>query len=197
MKKIKDLEVGDIVYGLYDCSRLKLFKVKEIKEVKPYTENSPFVRYRVVLVEMDDRMWGTFNLYSDKTEFDDYDITGLTYFLNKEEVKELLIDTLNEVTESFELLEEIITKMMTQEELKEYAIKVNYKSTPPFTDTYFVTKSEMGKVLMFKEEPRKHLCTWNGKYFWTANSAGIKVPTKYFPDLTYENSPMKVVIKLN
>lgn len=106
MKKIKDLEVGDIVYGLYDYSRLRLFKVKEIKEVKPHTEYSPSVRYKVVLVGMDDSIWGTFNLYSDKTEFDDYDITGLIYFLNKEVVKDLLIDTLNEVNESFKLLEE-------------------------------------------------------------------------------------------
>lgn len=106
MKKIKDLNVGDIVYGLYDCSRLRLFKVKEIKEVKPwYTKNYPYDRHEVVLVEMDDRMWGTFNLYSDKTEFDDYDITGLIYFLNKEEVKDLLNDTLDEVNESLNLLE--------------------------------------------------------------------------------------------
>ena len=105
MKKVKDLKVGDTVYGLYDCCRLRLHKVKEIKEVKRFfTEKSPFVRYEVVLVEMDDRMWGTFNLYSDKTEFDDYDVTGLTYFLNKEEVKELLNDTLNEVNESLKLL---------------------------------------------------------------------------------------------
>ena len=107
MKKVKDLKVGDIVYGLNDCSCLRLFKVKEIKEVKPwYTENYPYERYEVVLVGMDDRMWGTFNLYSDKTEFDDYDVTGLTYFLNKEEVKVLLNDTINEVNESLKLLEE-------------------------------------------------------------------------------------------
>ena len=107
MKKVKDLKVGDIVYGLYDCSRLRLLKIKEIEEIKPYTENSLFVRYKVALVEMDDRMWGTFNIYSDKTEFDDYDITGLIYFLNKEEVKGLLNDTLNEVNESLKLLEEL------------------------------------------------------------------------------------------
>ena len=107
MKEDKDLKVGDIVYGLYDCSRLRLYKVKEIKEVKSwYTENYPYDRREVVLVEMDDRMWSTFNLYSDKTEFDDYDITGLIYFLNKEEVKDLLNDTLNEVNESLKLLEE-------------------------------------------------------------------------------------------
>ena len=107
MKEVKDLKVGDIVYGLYDCSRLRLYKVKEIKEVKSwYTENYPYDRREVVLVEMDDRMWSTFNLYSDKTEFDDYDITGLIYFLNKEEVKDLLNDTLNEVNESLKLLEE-------------------------------------------------------------------------------------------
>ena len=86
---------------------------------------------------------------------------------------------------------------MAQEDLKEYAIKVNYKSTPPFTDTYFVTKSEMGKVLMFKEEPRKLLNAWTGKYLWTANSAGIKVPSEYFPDLTYENSPIIIHIDCN
>ena len=106
MKKVKDLKIGDIVYGLYDCSRLRLLKVKDIEEVKPYTVKSPFARYGVLLVEMDDSMWGRFNLYSDKTEFDDYDITGLTYFLNKEEVKDLLNDTLNEVNESLKLLEE-------------------------------------------------------------------------------------------
>ena len=107
MKKVKDLKIGDIVYGLYDCSRLRLFKVKEIKEIKPwYTENYPYERYEVVLVEMDDRMWGTFNHYSDKTEFDDYDVTGLIYFLNKEEVKGLLNDTLNEANQSLKLLEE-------------------------------------------------------------------------------------------
>lgn len=98
MKKVKDLKIGDIVYGLYDCSRLTLLKVKEIKVVQPYA------RYVIVLVEMDDTMWGTFNLHIDKTKFaDDYDIT---YYLNKEEVKELLNDTLNEVNESLKLLEE-------------------------------------------------------------------------------------------
>ena len=106
MKKVKDLKVGDIVYGLYDYSRLRLYKVKEIKEVKPYTETSPYARHKVVLVEMDDRMWGTFNLYSNNTEFGDYDVAGLIYFLNKEEVKELLNDTFNEVNESLKLLEE-------------------------------------------------------------------------------------------
>ena len=105
MKKIKDLKVGDIVYGLYDYSRLRLYKVKEIEKMERYTD-TPLVRYKVVLVEMDYRMWGTFNLYSDNTEFDDYDIPGLIYFLNKEEVKELLNDTLNEVNEGLKLLEE-------------------------------------------------------------------------------------------
>lgn len=100
MKKIKDLKIGDIIYGLYDYCRLRLFKVKEIKEVKPYAS------YVVVLIEMDDRMWGKFSLYSGKTEFDDYDVAGLTYFLNKESVKELLNDTINEVNESLKLLEE-------------------------------------------------------------------------------------------
>lgn len=104
MKKIKDLEVGDIVYGLYDCSRLKLFKIKEINEVKQYTVNSQFV-YNVILVEMDDNTWESFNLYSDQTEFDD-DIMNLTYFLNKEDVKDLLNNTLNNINESFKLLEE-------------------------------------------------------------------------------------------
>ena len=106
MKKVKDLKIGDIVYGLYDGSRLTFLKVKEIEEMKRYTD-TPLVRYRVVLAEMDDSMWGTFNLYSDKTEFaDDYDIAHLTYFLNKESVKEWLNDTLNEVNESLKLLEE-------------------------------------------------------------------------------------------
>ena len=106
MKKVKDLNVGDIVYSLNDCCFVRLLKVKEIEEVRPYTENYPFVRYRVVLAEMDDRIWGTFNLYSDKTEFDDYDISSVTYYLNKEEVKVLLNDTLNEVNQSLKLLEE-------------------------------------------------------------------------------------------
>lgn len=106
MKKIKDLKVDDIIYGVYNCSCLRLYKVKEIKETKRYVENPPFGNYKVVLVEMNDRKWGTFNLYSDKTEFDDYDLTDLTYFLNKEKVKELLNDTLNEVIESLKLLEE-------------------------------------------------------------------------------------------
>ena len=98
MKKVKDLKIGDIVYGLNDGSRLTLLKVKEIKVVQPYA------RYKVVLVEIDDTIWGTFNLHIDKTKFaDDYDIT---YYLNKEEVKELLNDTLNEVNESLKLLEE-------------------------------------------------------------------------------------------
>ena len=105
MKKVKDLKVGDIVYGLDDYSRLTLFKVKEIEEMKRYTD-TPLVRYRVVLVEMDDSKWGTFTLYSDKTEFGDYDIINLTHYLNKEEVKELLNDKLNEVNESLKLLEE-------------------------------------------------------------------------------------------
>ena len=84
-----------------DYSRLTLLKVKEIKVVQPYA------RYVIVLVEMDDRMWGTFNLHLDKTKFaDDYDIVDVTYYLNKKEVQELLNDTLNEVNESLKLLEE-------------------------------------------------------------------------------------------
>lgn len=104
MKKIKDLEVGDIVYGLYDYYRLKLFKVKEITEVKQYTVNSQFV-YNVVLAEMDDNTWGSFKLYSDQTEFGD-DVLSLTYFSDKEDVKQLLNNTLNNINESFKLLEE-------------------------------------------------------------------------------------------
>ena len=108
MKRVKDLKVGDIVYALYDCSRLTLLKVKEIEELKPYTEFSLFVRYKVVLVEMDGNIWGTFNLYSHNTEFGDYNFSDLdlTHYLNKEEVKELLNDTLNEVNKSLKLLEE-------------------------------------------------------------------------------------------
>ena len=102
MKKVKDLNVGDIVYSLNDCCVVRLLKVKEIEEVRPFTDNPSFIRYRVVLAEMDE----TFNLYSDRTEFDDYDISSVTYYLNKEEVKVLLNDTLNEVNESLRLLEE-------------------------------------------------------------------------------------------
>lgn len=106
MKKVKDLNVGDIVYSLNDCCVVRLLKIKKIEEVRPFTDNPSFVRYRVVLAEMDDRIWGTFYLYSDKTEFDDYDISSVTYYLNKEEVKVLLNDTLNEVNQSLRLLEE-------------------------------------------------------------------------------------------
>lgn len=106
MKKGKDLKVGDTVYSLNDCSVVRLLKVKEIEEVRPFIVNPSFIKYRVVLAEMDDRIWGTFNLYSDETEFDDYDILGITYFLNKEEVKVLLNDTLNDVNQSLKLLEE-------------------------------------------------------------------------------------------
>ena len=55
---------------------------------------------------MDNRTWGTFNLYSDSKEFDDYDVSGMSYYLNKEEVKEILNDTLNDVKDSLKLLEE-------------------------------------------------------------------------------------------
>ena len=106
MKQIKDLKVGDTVYALNVYSYLRLLKVKEIEEVKPYTEDYPFVRYKVVLAEMDNRTWGTFNLYSDSKEFDDYDVSGMSYYLNKEEVKEILNDTLNDVKDSLKLLEE-------------------------------------------------------------------------------------------
>lgn len=108
MKKVKDLKVGDFVYGLYDYSRLILLKVKEIEEIKRYAEDSIVVRYRVVLIEMDDNIWGTFNLYPNNTEFGDYNFADLdlTHYLNKEEVKELLNDTLNEVNKSLKLLEE-------------------------------------------------------------------------------------------
>ena len=106
MKKGKDLKVGDTVYSLNDCSVVRLLKVKEIEEVRPFIDNPSFIKYRVVLAEMDDRIWGTFNLYSDETEFDDYEISGITYFLNKEKVEELLYDTLNEVNRSLKLLNE-------------------------------------------------------------------------------------------
>lgn len=105
MKKIKDLEVGDIVYGLNDYFRLKLFKVKEITGVKRYPKNPRFVNYNVVLIEMNDKPWDVFNLHSDQTEFDD-DMMSLTYFLNKEDIKYLLNNTLNNINESFKLLEE-------------------------------------------------------------------------------------------
>lgn len=106
MKKGKDLKVGDIVYSLNDYCVVRLLKVKEIEEVRPFIVNPSFIKYRVVLAEMDDRIWGTFNLYSDETKFDDYDILGITYFLNKEEVEELLYDTLNGINRSIKLLEE-------------------------------------------------------------------------------------------
>ena len=106
MKKVKDLNVGDIVYSVNDCCVVRLLKVKEIEEVRPFTYIHSFNSYRVVLAEMDDRILGTFNLYPDRTEFDDYDWSSVTYYLNKEDVKVLLNDTLNEVNESLRLLEE-------------------------------------------------------------------------------------------
>jgi hypothetical protein len=104
MKKVKDLEIGDIVYRLYDYSILRLYKVKEIEEMK--LDRKLSVWYKIVLVQMDNSKWLTFNVYSEDIKFNEYDNTNVTYFLNKESVKELLNDTLNEVNESLKLLEE-------------------------------------------------------------------------------------------
>lgn len=104
MKKVKDLKVGDIVYRLHDCSRLRLFKVKEIEEMK--LDRKLSVWYKIVLVHMDNYKWMTFNVYSEDIKFNEYQDTNVTYYLNKEEVKVLLNDTLNEVNESLKLLEE-------------------------------------------------------------------------------------------
>ena len=61
--------------------------------------------------------------------------------------------------------------------------------------TYWITKSEMGKVMMWKDEPRKICCKWNGKHLWTAETAGVKVPADYFPELTYEDSPLVIHVE--
>lgn len=104
MKKVKDLKIGDIVYRLYDSSSLRLFKVKEIEEMK--LDRKLSVWYKIVLVHMDNYKWLTFNVYSENIKFNEYDDTNVTYFLNKESVKELLNDTINEINESLKLLEE-------------------------------------------------------------------------------------------
>ena len=104
MKKVKDLKIGDIVYRLYDCSRLRLFKVKEIEEMK--LDRKLSVWYKIVLAQMDNCKWHTFNVYSENIKFNEYNDTNVTYFLNKESVKELLNDTIDEVNESLKLLEE-------------------------------------------------------------------------------------------
>ena len=104
MKKVKDLKIGDIVYRLYDYSILRLYKVKEIEEMK--LDRKLSVWYKIVLVQMDNSKWHTFNVYSENIKFDECGNTNVTYFLNKESVKELLNDTLNEVNESLKLLEE-------------------------------------------------------------------------------------------
>ena len=104
MKKVKDLKIGDIVYRLYDCSCLKLLKVKEIEEMKLDRELS--VWYKIVLVQMDNSKWLTFNVYSEDIKFNEYDDINVTYFLNKEEVKDLLDNKFNKINESIKLLEE-------------------------------------------------------------------------------------------
>ena len=104
MKKVKDLKVGDIVYRLHDGSRLRLFKVKEIEEMK--FDRKLSVWYKIVLVHMDNYRWLTFNVYSEDIKFNEYHDTNVTYFLDKESVQELLNDTLNEINESLKLLEE-------------------------------------------------------------------------------------------
>lgn len=102
MKKIKDLKVGDIVYRLYNYSCLRLFKVKEIEEIK--LDRKLSVWYKIVLVHMDNYKWHTFNIYSEDTKFNEYNDTNVTYFLNKDEIKCLLDNKLNEINESLKLL---------------------------------------------------------------------------------------------
>ena len=80
--------------------------------------------------------------------------------------------------------------------LKKKLTTVNFDSTMAFAKTYWLTMSENGKVMLWKDMPYEIQCAWNGQHIWTASSAGWKVPADLVPDeLTYKNSPMKISVE--
>lgn len=65
---------------------------------------------------------------------------------------------------------------------------------PPYKESkveYYITRDKDGTLMLFKDEPFEN----NGE--WESNTSDvIGLPNKYFPEVSYENSPQKIEIKL-
>lgn len=65
---------------------------------------------------------------------------------------------------------------------------------PPYKESkieYYIARDKDGTLILFKDEPFEN----NGE--WELNTSDvIRLPNKYFPEVSYENSPQKVEIKL-
>lgn len=95
--------MGDNVYAIRDYSKLAfVLKVKDIC-LKPDDKHG---RYIITLMESNGRIFTRDTVFPFATEYDDYDCRDLTYFLDKEEVKKIITDTLEEAKADLKTLEE-------------------------------------------------------------------------------------------
>ena len=60
----------------------------------------------------------------------------------------------------------------------------------------WIARSECGHLALFQTEPSQEISMLTGGIYWNDRLKSYKISDELFPEVTFENSPMEVELKL-
>ena len=60
----------------------------------------------------------------------------------------------------------------------------------------WIARSEYGDLTLFQTEPSQEVSMLTGSRYWNDRLKSYKISDDLFPEVTFENSPMEVELKL-
>ena len=60
----------------------------------------------------------------------------------------------------------------------------------------WIARAESGDLKLYQTEPQQEVSILTGGIYWNDRLASYKIDDSLFPEVTFENSPMEVELKL-
>lgn len=60
----------------------------------------------------------------------------------------------------------------------------------------WIAANENGKLNLFVDRPARMFDRWRKEGYWAGSYGALELPASKFPEVTFENSPMEVELKL-
>ena len=61
---------------------------------------------------------------------------------------------------------------------------------------FWIARSECGYLTLYKTKPKKEVSMLSMKTYWNDGNESFTIDNRLFPEVTFENSPKKVELKL-
>ena len=61
---------------------------------------------------------------------------------------------------------------------------------------YWIARSEYGDLKLFKKKPHREVSMLSMKTYWNDGLCSFHIDSNLFPEVTFENSPQQVELKL-